>query len=245
MSNLFTIIGDWRNGLLEYLNSSTKSVVDVIAPVSIFNDFLGPAVDTTNDLTFAAVNSGAIARTAGAGGIARITTGAADDDDADLATPLNFLASKGCSLEVRLAPNDVAGTAFNVGFSDATGEAADLIAITYSGTTLTSTASDFAGFFHDADATTDVIRTVAVKGDTDGTVTSTGVAAADATYATYRVDINPSGDVSYFLNGKHIATEDAAITTTAPLCAYVAVINREGAANTLDVDYIRAWAWSR
>jgi len=234
----------WNNGVLEFRDSSGR-VVDLVTANAVNEDFLGVAVDTTNDWTFAAVNSGAIARTAGAGGIARITTGGADDDDADLATPLNYLPSKGCSLEVRFATNDAAGTGFNVGFSDATGEAADLIAITYSGTTLTSTASDFAGFFHDADATTDAIRAVAIKGNTDGTVHDTGSVAVDATYNVYRVDINQNGDVSYWLDGNHIATDEAAITTTAPLCAYVALINREGSANTADIDYIRVWAWGR
>jgi len=183
----------WNNGVLEFRDSSGR-VVDLVTANAVNEDFLGVAVNTTNDWTFAAVNSGAIARTAGAGGIARITTGAADDDDADLATPLNYLPSKGCSLEVRFATNDAAGTGFNVGFSDATGEAADLIAITYSGTTLTSTASDFAGFFHDADATTDAIRAVAVKADADGTVYDSGSVAVNATYNVYRVDINQDGD---------------------------------------------------
>lgn len=244
MSDLANFTGSWHHGALEFRELSGE-VVKVITSHVVDEDFLGPAVDTTNKWTFAAVNSGAIARTAGAGGIARITTGGADDDDADLATPLNYLPSKGCSLEVRFATNDAAGTGFNVGFSDATGEAADLIAITYSGTTLTSTASNFAGFFHDADATTDAIRAVAVKADTDGTVHDSGGVAVDATYNVYRVDINQNGDVSYWLDGNHIATDEAAITTSAPLCAYVALINREGAANTADIDYIRCWAWSR
>jgi hypothetical protein len=245
MSNtLSTIEGVWQNGVLEFRDAAGR-VVDVQAPVVVNEDFLGVTVDITNDHVFAAVNSGAIARAAGAAGIARLTTGGADDDDAELATPLNFLASKGCSVEVSAATNDIAGSGFCIGFSDATGEAADTLAVTYSGTTLTSSATDCAVFFHDPDATTDVIRTVAVKNDVDGTVTSTGVAAVNGTFNRYRVDVKSNGDVSFYLNGNHVATHAAAITTTAPLCVYIGVINREGAANTFDVDYIRAWAHSR
>ena len=144
-------------------------------------------------------------------------------------------------MEVRFRTNDESGTAFCVGFTDAKGEGADLIPLTYSGTTLTSTASDCAMFFHDPDATTDVIRCVAVDTDVDGTVTSTGTAAADATYNTYRVEINESGDCAFYLDNEHIYTESAGITTTTLLCAYVGLINREAAANTADVDYIKVW----
>lgn len=244
MSNIANFGGEWRNGCLEFRDTSGR-VVNVIAATVVNDDFLGGAVDTTNDWVFAAVNSGAIARTAAAGGVARITTGGADDDDADLATPLNYLPSKGCSIEARVAANDVAGTAFNVGFSDATGEAADLIAVTFSGTTLTTTATDCAVFFHDADATTDLIRAVAVKNDVDGTVFAHSAAPVNGEYNVYRVDIDQSGNVTFTLNGVVLGTQAAGITTSAALCGYIAVINREGSANTLDVDYVRAWAWSR
>lgn len=235
----------YENGYQRFFESSTGETFDVMAPVKIIDDFVGEAVDTTNDYVFAAVNSGAITTVAATGGMARITTGAADNDDADLATELVYKASKGCSVEARIAQNDADGTAFNFGFSDAKGEAADLIAVTYSGTTLTSTATDCAVFFQDPDATTDLIRAVAVDTDVDGTVRSTATAPVDAAFHTYRVDINSDGDVSFWFDGAHLSTESAAITITVALCVYIAVINREEAANTLDIDYIRAWAWSR
>jgi hypothetical protein len=211
------------------------------APVVLFDDFTGVALDATNDWTVAGVNSGTCAINEALGGTARITTGAADDDDVDVASAIMWQAAKNCCMEVRFRTNDESGTAFNVGFTDAKGEAADTLPLMFATATLTSTASNCAMFFHDPDATTDVIRCVAVKADVDGTATSTGTAAADGTYNTYGIYINSSGDCQFWLDGEYIYTEATGITTTTLLCAYVGLINREGSANTADIDYIKVW----
>ena len=239
------IRAQWVNGVLEYRDSRTNEVVDVLAPMKKFDDFTGAAVDTTNDWTFAAVNSGAIAANAAAGGHARITTGAADDDDAELASGLIFNTTKGCVLEARIANNDVDATAFNVGFSDATGEAADKLAITFATATATTNASNAALFFTDKDATANDIRCMSVNADTDSTIYTTSTTLVDAAFHTYRVVIDTNQTVSFYLDNAHVASISEGIAAATAVTTYVGFINREGAANTLDIDYIRAWALTR
>ena len=227
--------------MLRYYESSTHETVYVAAPVWLNDDFIGKAVDATNDWTVAGVNSGTFAINAATGGTGRITTGGADDDDVDVASLLTWKASKGCCCEARIALNDADATAFNFGFTDATGEAADLIPLTYATATLTSTATDCAMFFSDPDATTDFIGAVAVIADTDGTVIDSGSVAADGVYHIYRVEIDDLGNVNFYVDGVGVGSQALGITTTTALCVYVGLINREVAANTADVDYIRAW----
>lgn len=245
MSELTNISSRWCNGVLEFFDTRTLETVDVQAPVKFFDEFMGLTVDTTNVWTFAAVNLGGIAGQAGLGGYARVTTGAADDDDADLATALNWSTTKGCVMEARLAQNDADGTAINVGFSDATGEDDDKIAITYATTTATTNASNAALFFQDPDATTDLFRCMSVNADTDSTIYSVSGTPADAAMHTYRVEILPDQTCKFWFDGAHVATIASGIAAATSVCPYVAVINRESEANTLDIDYIRVWALTR
>jgi hypothetical protein len=203
-------------------------------------------VDTTSDYVFAGVNSGAVTTSAATGGMAQITTGGSDDDDCDFASELVYLVSNGCTLEARIAQTDIDGTAINVGFSDATGEGADVIAVMYATATATTAATDCAVFFQDPDATTNLIRAMSVAGGTDGTIHSTGITPVDTTYHVYKVVVNGDGSVEFLLDGARVALEAAgAVAITATLCMYIAIINREGGANTLDIDYIRCWAHGR
>jgi hypothetical protein len=231
-----------RNGFQRVYNSATGETLHIFAPVTHVDDFTEKTVDLTNSYTVAGVNSGTAAINVQVGGVCRLTTGAADDDDVDLATDLIFKAEKRLILEARFAQNDILATAFCLGFSDATGEGADLIAVTFATATATTTASDAAVFFADSDATTNVIRAMTVKANTDGTVLSSGVAPVASTFHIYRVEINAAGDTKFYLDGVHVGTQTAGITTTVALCAYLGVINREGAANTFDLDYLRIWS---
>lgn len=234
----------WADGFQFFFDGVSKDTIQPMCPVVEYWEFMG--ADDLTDLTQAGVNSGALTAQAGLGGWGRITTGGADDDDVDVATALNFKASEGCGIEVRLANNDIDKVAFNIGFSDATGEAADLIAVMYATATYTTTATDAAVFVWDPDATTDYLHAICVKANTDQTAIDTTTAIVDAAFHTYRLEINPDGDCSFFYDGAHIGTTATGITTTTALCAYIGVINHgEAAANTVDIDYIRVWQNSR
>jgi len=244
---------EWRNGILVFYDTTNYETVEAFAPVKVFDEFVysssSASVGIEAVTTVWIVNTNSVAASAGGlsivsatGGIARLTCGASDNDDQELASDFLWSASKACAMEARIR----AGTsviAFCVGFSDSQNEPADTLAVTYSGTTLTSTASDCAVFFFDSDATTDNIYAVAVKGDTDGTVVNSGVSLQASTWHVYRVEINENGDVDFWLDGVHVGSESTGITTNVPLCVYLGVIKRDSAAGsvTLDVDYIRAW----
>ncbi len=233
-----------RNSHLTFFDSETQETLEVLAPVKLFEEFagIGGVITTaTSEFTFAAVNSGTWVQLAGeTGGLARVTCGAADNDDAEVASELIWSPGKYCAMEARVRINTPTA-AFNVGFSDATGEAADKLALDYSGTTLTSNASDCALFFADYDATANLIRCVAVDSDTDGTVTSTGTTFAEDTWYTFKVEIDEDGDCVFWFNGNSIYTESTGISTDVDLTAYIGLINREGTAQIMDIDYIRVW----
>jgi len=231
------------DGTLEgpvYEETGTGESLQVLAPVFFYAEFDGKALDTTIDWNVDGVNSGAGAIAAGAGGLCRLTTGIADDDDVELSTPLIWYANRGCSAEARFAINDADGSAWTFGFADAVQYSADEIAVIYNTAPL-SAATDWAGFFWDPDASIDVVRVLGVKATVKSDVLATSTVCADGVMHVYRVDCSSAGDLEFFVDGSSVGGLSAAVTVTAPLAIYVGVINREGAANTLDVDYVRGW----
>ena len=234
--------------------SHTANVIGNFNPerVILVDHFQGVALDTTNDWNSAGQASGAAA--IAAPHMVTITTEANDNDEWALASPLNYYGQYNAVVEVRMRNDDVDGIAHNVGFSDATSESGT-IAFTATGATptLTSTASDGALFLLDVDCTTKNIYGVSTKANADGSIINSAHTEADASWATYRVELRDNGtttDALFYLNtsGKEIdpvtdliGMEADAVTRTTALCVYIAGMNRETAANTLDIDYVKTW----
>lgn len=245
---------------LEFLGNAShaENIVGCPNPEKIVEiwHFMGKALDTTNDWNSAGQASGAAA--IAAPHMVTITTEANDDDEWALASPLNYYGQYNATLEVRARNNDISGLAHNIGFSDATAESGT-IAFTATGATptLTSTASDGAVFMLDADCTTKNIYGVSTKANADGAIINSGHASGDATWETYRVELRDNGTTTgalFYLNTSGNAINPAtdligieidAVTRTTALCIYIGVMNREGAANTLDIDYVKAWQDAR
>jgi len=232
----------WRQGFLEFTSTEGDDieVVNAMAPVKYFLEFNGPAIDTTNDVNQTAIGAGAITTVDGLG---TITTAAGDDDNVEIASDLVFKAGYGCVCEARIRNDDIAGQGYFFGFSDAITEGADSLPIDYSGGAgaLVSDADDCAGFFMDPDKTDASIMCGSTIATTASTPIDTGTDAVNATWHTYRVELDTAGNAYYYFDGAYVGTDTLAITTTDPLCVYLGTINREGFANTLDVSYIRAW----
>jgi len=222
-----------------------------------YDDFTGKAIDTTNDYTVAGVNSGACTITVPH--CLTLTTGAADDDDVDFAMGIEFYGQYNACLEARFRIDDVDKCGMNIGFADATGYAADLIAMTGNGTAIITTAANFAGFCADVDFTTKNLYGVSVNAGSDGAIINSASTPTDAKWYTVRVELRDrmlSGtsyaDAIFYVNtaGKEInpakdmiGMEAVAVARTTALCPYIALINHgEDAANTLDVDYIKVWS---
>lgn len=229
-----------RNGYLRFWDTLTGRTINVLTGGPSVIDHMYQA--TQAQWNTAVVNGSSHSY---AGGILTITTGGADNDDHEMTTDLMFDPSKGLTAEARIALTDEDGSAFNFGFSDALTEAADLIAVTYSGTALTTTATDAAVFFHDPDATTNRVRAVGVNGDTDGTViTASSAALVDSAFHHYRVEIDTAGNLKFYYDDALSGTQALGVDITSTLCGYFAIINREGSANTVQIDYMHAWQWT-
>lgn len=229
-------------GRHRFFDETTFETLNVDCPVWFKDDFVGKASDATNDWNVAVVNSGTAAVVAsGTGGVLRITTGAADDDDVEVASALVLKGSKLCVVEFRVAMGDVVGSAMCIGVSDAVAEGADTLAMTLDAGALVTTATDGAFFIWDPDLAGAFVRCAAVKADVDSAVTTSTVALANAGYKVFRIEVDADGGVDFYIDGAHIVRIAAALTASVALCAYVGLINREAAANTLDVDYVAYW----
>ena len=230
----------WRYGMQEFYDTTSGEVVGVNAQVVKFDDFNGPAVDNTNDWNVTAVNAGTVTSVDGFG---ILTSGGADDDNVELASDLIFNGTSGAVAECKLRNDDVLKQSFFFGFTDAITEGADSLPIDFSnGGALQTDASNAAGFVLDTDKTAngDTLFCCSVMANTDTTPVTTGVVPVISTL--YRLRVAISGTTAYFwVNDVFITSIASSITAATPVCVYLGTINREVAANTLDVDYIRAW----
>jgi len=230
----------WRHGRLEFYDNVSGEVVDILSQVKVMDDFSGPAVDTVNDWNLTLVNFGTATAV---DSFMTLTTGVADDDNMELASDLIFSGTNHAIAECKLRNDDADKQAFFFGFTDAITAGADLIPIDYSNAgALVSTAANAAGFVSDSDQTTnaELLMCVGVQANTDVTPVTTGLTPTDGLLMRLRVEIIDT-TAYYWVNNVFITSITSAVTAATPLCVYIGSINREGAVNTLDVDYIRAW----
>lgn len=74
-----------------------------------------------------------------------------------------------------------------------------------------------------------------------GTVTIVHGYTPGTAYHTYRVELDASGNATFYFDGKAVGRLAACITAATPLCAFLGVIARTTAARVMTVDYIKAW----
>lgn len=220
-------------------------IIRIDAPVVWGSDFYG-AGSIGYPFLVSAVNGGTFAGYSAAaanGGWALVTTGAADDDDIDIASPLIFNAAKGMRLEARVAMRDIDKVVFNLGFTDTPlGEAADNLPVMHSGSTLTTNLTDGVILFSSSDTTINSIRAVSVANDVDSSLLgSGGVLPVDDEFVTVRMVINPKTyKARVYLNNVLMGETDA-LQATVNLAAYFGLQTLNGAAEQAFIDYI--WAW--
>jgi hypothetical protein len=240
-------VGVDRNGALVVPNIAIGDAgkqFELASPTRVvhFEDFMGDVAPsdvnytegtdtTTADGAIVALVNGVFRLTAGdsAGTIAA--------DGAQLNTELNWKVSAGkLVMEARVSIAAITTVSCFVGLTDTKALEAPF---SLSGTTFTSNATDAVGFLFDTAATTDTIRLVGVKADTDATAQDTSVAFVADTYKVLRVEINSDGAATFYINGLQVGTlMSAAITTTVALTP-VFIIRPEGAVagRTMDIDY--------
>lgn len=217
--------------------------------VSYFDDFVGDVIADQYNLlegTDSATTDAAILA-GGIGGVLRLTTGDAGTgiaaDHVQVTQALQWQASNGnLVFQSRLKLGTITNVWAYVGFTDL---ATSLEApATLSATTFTTNASDAVGFMFDTTATVDTWRMIGVKADTDAMTDTTSKFATDTapvadTYATFRIEIDTSGNATFFYNGSQVGRLANAVTPGADLTPTLNYANLSGTtARTMDVDYL-------
>ena len=213
----------------------------------LFDDFTNNGLDTNvwlaTEGTDSATSVGAVV-SGGIGGVLRLTTGDAGtglaaDTEQITHKQLQWQASNGgLAFEARLKISAITTMWMYIGFTDTVAAALEA-PFTISTVTYTSNATDAVGFLFDTGATAATIRCVGVKNDVDGTHVNTGLAPVADKYATYRIEIDASGNANFFRNGIVVGYVANAVTAGADLTPTISVSKLSVAASMdLDLDYI-------
>jgi hypothetical protein len=200
------------------------------------------AIDTTNDYVSTLGGTGdAVALVAGGATGVLLTTGSTDNEVSFLGTGLIFDISKSPEIEARVTIDDVSGTSFFFGFSDANTESTPASTIDYADGTLAAAATDAVGFVVDADKSSSLMYASSIA--TGGAVgaTSTGITWTDGQTKVLRVQLNTEGDAYFWVDGNLVAIRQSAVTDV-PLCAvYNYGTRANDGSNTVTVKYLKKW----
>lgn len=213
-----------------------------------FDHFIGPVLDANHWLVYKGSDGGAAYPVINVqkGGVCRAVAGAGAGasmavNGSQLNGSLNFEADQGfLEMSGSLKLSAITTSCVYIGLTDQS--AALEMPFTLAGGTLTSNATDAAGFLFDTSATLATWKALSVANDVDGTVTDTGVAPATTAFDHFSLDLNAAGDCNFYLNGKLVATQAVAVTPTIPLCIVVAAFRRAASALSVDIDYLQAAA---
>ena len=211
---------------------------------SLYDDFNGDSVDAQWDAKTGS-NGSVVTPTVNsqASGVVRLTTGAGTSSMAvngvQLHRFLTWKASPGhLAMECRLNLSAITNMAVFVGFTDQVASLEMPINSASSADTITTTATDAAGFMFDTAMTTTKWWLTGVANDTDGTHISSGTAPVAATFQVLRVQLDTAGNATYWINGTQVGQVALAVTPTVLLTPFVGGFTRTTAAQNIDVDYI-------
>jgi hypothetical protein len=212
-----------------------------ISPAKLFTEynFNELALDGTNKYTILATGGSGVS---GSGG-AVLTTHTDNTDEATISCGgIWWYPANSPTCEFKFRVNLITTVAIFAGFNDAVSEAAQALPFTISGTTISDTATDAAGFCFDTDQTTDYWYIVNTKNGTQGgTILASTYVPVAATQVTLRVSIDTSGNACYYYNGIQVGYKASAVTSTVPLVPYIGLITRTTVARVLTVRYCRVW----
>lgn len=178
-------------------------------------------------------------------GVVRLTSGDVGDtfanDGSSLTHELNWKANQNnLFIEGRIKPvSSVANVAFFFGFSDSLATGTLEAPFTLSGTTFTSNATDAVGILFDTAATTDTIRCVGVKADTDATPIDTSIAPVADTSYWVEIYVDSSGNATFLIDGVNYGTIANAVTASVALTPILTIVTRTTASKSIDLDYWR------
>lgn len=236
-----------KTGRLAFFDGSTHETLLTTHPVVLFDDFLHPATDATNDWTETddGGTSAAGDIVAGVNGIYQIDTGTDADKFRALSSEICFEAAKACGCEVRLATTTAdAALMLCFGFSDAKVESTGTLAFkdaALAAATIDANADDAVMFAVRAE-TSDSVYACSVKAAGTPQSTDTGTDIVLDTYHIYRIQLDASGNARFFIDGALVAEHLLAVTTTDDLCFTLqALITTGSTADFVNIDYIKVW----
>lgn len=219
--------------------------------VSKFDDFTS-GFDTDSWLATEGTDSAtsdAAVLSGGIGGVLRLTTGDAGtglaaDTEQITQKQLMWQASNGrLAAEFRLKLSAITTCWVFIGFTDTVAAALEApIMSAGSADTLTTNATDAVGIMFDTRMATDNWWLTGVKNDVDATAQNSGFAPVANTYETWRIEIDASGNATFYRNGNPVGVVMSnAITPATDLTLVMAASKTSVAASmTVDFDYVHA-----
>ncbi len=208
--------------------------------VRFFDDFLVDTLETAAWTAAAAASGTAFVANVQVNGVMRGTvTNNSSSDLSVLYGELLWQADDGGPLvfEARVKPITSLSCLYFVGVSDAkTSE----VPLDYNGGSFTSTATDAAGFYYAGGVANTTWRYGGVAADSESTQTAAPVRHNPVltTYQTLRVVLNASGAGSFYIDGELLSENvSGCVTATTSLAPFIA-LRDDGAAGSLDVDYV-------
>jgi len=200
-----------------------------------FNDFSHNGAYVTTDFVNTEVGSGTRAYVADEpGGALLITNAAADNDRNELQTLGTFTlaAGKKAWFKTRFKVSDATQSDWLVGLA--------IVDTTLQGAVSGTGTTD--GIFFNKDDGDALIDFQVQKNAGAGQTRAVGIATCDTSYVILGWEYDGASMVKYFVNDVQIGTLDGSSTylPDAPLAVSVAMMNGEGAAKTMTIDYLFA-----
>ena len=164
-------------------------------------------------------------------------------DGSQLIGSTGYTLSNGALVfETSLQSPGVLNMQYFIGFTDQTSALEMPIESAASANTITTNATDAVGFMYDTSMSTDNRWLVGVNNNADETAQDTSTAPVINTEVVFRIEIDTSGDASFYINGSQVGTTmTTACRTSVPLYPTLAIGTRSTATRTLSVSrlYVR------
>lgn len=223
---------------------------------TIADDFMGSVISAVNWTVGKGSDGGTVnfaTLAAQAGGVVRATTGAGATttmavNGVQIVGGRNFLVSGGgMYVEARIQPSAITNLNLFVGFSDTT--VGTLQApFTISSAVVTANATNAVGFVFDTGATASTTKLVSDLTSGTAQLVDTGLAPDTAAFHRYRVDLDASGNASFFIDGAQVGAKvsgkayniAAAVATTAIMAPKVEAFSLAASSINVDLDYLVA-----
>lgn len=235
-----------QTGLLPIQNYTDRIVVHTGGRIenaggpAFEDDFLGDVI--ADQYAANADGVGDTAVTSEIEGAIIVYTSAANDEKSEVATELNWAASRSVIFEARVQiEGDITTVNAQVGLNDSKVEPASNLPFSDNDTPTTATNNAIL-VGYDTDAATNTNWTaLTVKSAGTPQALDLGVLPEVDEYNVIRIETNTDGDADFFIDGTYVGTLADAVDAETPLTPYFGCQNRAAATRTVMVDYLHLY----